>query len=142
MSWLIDAILAAAISAAGAGEMPSPAKPYPETRDVLDQKARSGDLMLAAAAEAGRSTQILEVEITGCLITFKTEIDRSGFKARVAQLGEGSALDFLGAKNEVRVQSAPDLVHVLTLRSKQPIGGVFNALKGIKESCGASQDIF
>lgn len=142
MSWLFDAILATAISttAAAAGEMPSSAKVYSETGDMLDQRARSGNLMLGA--EAGHDTQILEVEIMGCLVAFKTAIDASGFKASVAELGDGSSLKLLGTTNEIRVQSAPELANVLTLRSKQPIGGVFNALKGVQQSCGASQEIF
>ena len=143
MSWLFDAILATAISAAVAGEMPPSATSHSETSDMLDQRARSGDLMLGAGgAEAGGSTPILEVEIMGCLVAFKTSIDASGFNARVAQLGEGSSLDLPAEKDEIRIRSAPELANVLTLRSKQPIDGVFNALKGVQESCHASQVIF
>lgn len=143
MSWLFDAILATAISAAAAGEMPPSAKPYSESGAVLDQRARSGDLMLAAGgAEAHGSTPILEVEIMGCIVAFKTAINASGFKASVAELGEGSSLDVRGAKNEIRIQSAPELANVLTLRSKQPISGIFNALKGVQQSCRTSQEIF
>ncbi len=139
MNWLFDAILATAISAAAGGETPS-TKPYSGTADIVDERARSGDLMIGA--ETGRDTPILEVEINGCVVTFKTAIDRSGFKARVVQLGDGSSLDLLGATNAIRVHSSPDLTHVLTLRSKQPIGGVFDALKSIQEGCRASQVIF
>ncbi|MBE1527014.1 hypothetical protein GGC65_001470 [Sphingopyxis sp. OAS728] len=140
MNWLFDAILATAVSIAAAGETPPSTKPYSESPDIVDERARSGDLTIGA--ETGRDTPILEVQTMGCLVAFKTAIDRSGFKATVVQLGDGSSLDLLGAANAIRIQSSPDLANVLTLRSKQPIGSVFDALKGVQKGCRESPVIF
>mgnify|MGYP001557050872 CR=1 FL=1 len=111
---------------------------------VLDEITRSGDLMIVGSGDdaAGSSTQILETQVNGCIIAFKTEIGATYFSARVIELGEGSLIESVPV-NEIRLRSAPELKSELVLRvAHRSFDIVLQALMNTRSSCQIEEGIF
>ena len=110
---------------------------------ILDEAVRAGDLMIVGTGggETGDSMSVLEAQINGCVVAFKTEIRATGFTARFIELGEGSQIEAVH-NNRIHLRSAPELDGELILRSDRSADDILRALESTRSSCQADGRIF
>jgi hypothetical protein len=95
----------------------------------LGDMASSGNLLVEAVRDAGKRDKVLEIVAIGCMVTFKTRIDTGSFRARVTDLGSGSAIEREGYR--IRLRGSPGFSDTLIVHSGDQTRQLLDALQSV-----------
>lgn len=108
---------------------------------VLDDLTRTAELTVASGERPKKREKVLEIQVRGCIVTFKTNIMPNGFAAQIIDMGQGGKVERAG-RNTVRLRGSTRFPKITVLVSGGETKKLFNALETVRESCETSNEIF
>lgn len=108
---------------------------------ALDDLARTGKLLVASGDRPKRREKVLEIQIHGCIVTFKTKIMPNGFAAQMIDIGQGSKVERTG-RDTVRLRGSTRFPEITVLVSGGETKTLFDELETVRKSCETSDQIF
>ena len=108
---------------------------------VLDDLTRTAELTVASGDRPKNREKVLEIQVHGCIVTFKTKIMPNGFAAQMIDIGQGGKVERAG-RDTVRLRGSTRFPKITVLVSGRETKKLFNALETVRESCDTSNEIF
>lgn len=108
---------------------------------ALDDLTRTGDLMVAPGGQPEKREKVLEIEVRGCNVAFKTKLFPNGFAAQMIDISEGGKVSRVG-RDTVRLDGSTRFPKMSVLVSGGDTGKLFAALEALRKTCETSNQIF
>jgi len=108
---------------------------------ALDNLTRSGDLMVAPGDQPKRRKTVLEIQVSGCVVAFKTKIMFNGFEAQMIDIGQGGKIERAG-RHTVRLRGSTRFPKVTVLVFGGETKKLFERLETVRKSCDTRDGIF